>query len=171
MLTFISGGVRSGKSSFAEDLVLSFKTKSRSYLATAEVYDDEMRNRVKLHIANRKDKGFTTFEKTTSISEVRFNQNNTVLLDCLTNLVANEMYVNQLNSEEVTAKVVNDILELNARVENLVIVSNDIFSAIDQYSNSTMQYMRALGNIHCQITSFADQCYELNFNIATKMKG
>ncbi|XMB85785.1 bifunctional adenosylcobinamide kinase/adenosylcobinamide-phosphate guanylyltransferase [Mycoplasmatota bacterium WC44] len=49
MLSFISGGVRSGKSTFAEKLVKDNCTKRKVYIATAKVTDDEMRKRVLKH--------------------------------------------------------------------------------------------------------------------------
>ncbi len=170
MITFICGGVRSGKSSFAENYICD-KSKNKIYLATAIAYDDEMRKRVDLHKESRSGQGWITIEKSTSITDATFGREAIVLLDCLTNLVANEMYLCNLGVEAVVSKVFTQLLEVAKQVKELVIVSNDIFSAVDDYSHETLQYMKALGRLHCLITKEATSCYELNYKIATKMKG
>jgi adenosylcobinamide kinase/adenosylcobinamide-phosphate guanylyltransferase len=170
MITFISGGVRSGKSSFAEHYILG-KDCHKIYLATAIAYDDEMKERVKIHRRTRMDKGWNTIEKPTSISEITTTEKSVILLDCLTNLVANEMYLNKLSIAEVIDKIFDDLMDLSSRSLEVVIVSNDVFSGIDDYSVETVDFMKALGYLHCKITQVADSCYELNYSIATKMKG
>jgi len=168
-ITFISGGVRSGKSSFAEKYLLT-KTGNLVYIATAMVYDEEMRQRVARHQLSRKGLGWTTYEKTIDISDLEFDDNDIVLLDCLTNLVANEMFEHSRTKEEVISKVYQDIVAIAVRIKELVIVSNDIFSAIDDYSEDTMSYVSTLATLHNKITDLANRSYELSYRSVRERK-
>ena len=62
MYILVSGGAASGKSEYAESLVLTCAARPRLYVATMEVWDDESRARVARHRAMRRDKGFQTIE-------------------------------------------------------------------------------------------------------------
>jgi len=172
VIYFVSGGVRSGKSTFAEKLVKKLTISRRVYLATAKVYDNEMSERVKKHREDRKMDNWYSIEKPTDITDINLlNKDDVVLIDCLTNLVANEMFDNSLDVEQVIEKVFNQIVKLNENINDLVIVSNDLFSAKDDYSLETENYIKALGRLHCKICSVADQAYELSYGIAIKRKG
>ncbi len=93
MLTLVIGGAASGKSEYAESLVLELPGR-RIYLATMQAYDDEGRARVKKHRRNRADKGFETVEQSVDLEKAvsRIPEGSNVLLEDLTNLVANERY-------------------------------------------------------------------------------
>ena len=61
MIILVTGGARSGKSSFAEKLALKLGGGRAAYIATAQVFDDEMAYRVQLH-KERREKNWLTFE-------------------------------------------------------------------------------------------------------------
>ncbi len=89
-LVLITGGVRSGKSAFAEKLALA-SGKQVIYLATARVEDDEMKNRVAAH-RERRPANFMTVEEPERphlILERETDPGSLILLDCLTLLVSN----------------------------------------------------------------------------------
>ena len=65
-----------------------------------------------------------------------------------------------INNEEVVKKISHDIKNLSDRVENLIIVSNDIFSSGEEYGEETYEYMKALGEINRNIAKQADEVYE-----------
>ena len=91
-LVLITGGARSGKSTFAEKLALESKKKV-IYLATARVEDEEMRERVAAHKKRRPD-NFRTVEEPEEphlVFEKETGSGNLVLLDCLTLLVSNRI--------------------------------------------------------------------------------
>ena len=56
-IIFVTGGTRSGKSKFAEKLALKIGGGKAAYIATAQIFDDEMAHRVKLHKERRKEIG------------------------------------------------------------------------------------------------------------------
>lgn len=90
-LTFVIGGARSGKSTYAENLTSGFPAPWR-YVATAQAFDEEMRERIDLHRA-RRDNGWLTVEAPLdlvgALAEAPSNQ--PVLVDCLTLWLSNHL--------------------------------------------------------------------------------
>ncbi len=94
-LILITGGVRSGKSAFAEKLAVE-SGKKITYLATARVEDEEMRERVARH-KKRRGSGIRTVEEPLEPHLVLEKENSSgalVLLDCLTLLISNRILDN-----------------------------------------------------------------------------
>lgn len=84
----IIGGVRSGKSSYAEELAAQLCKQYQcniSYIATAEAFDEEMKTRIKMHQSKRKDQ-WQTYECVTTLVDTlkQTSQSDIVLIDCLT---------------------------------------------------------------------------------------
>ena len=92
MMILVTGGSGSGKSSFAEDCIVSFGNARRIYIATMYPFDEESKKRVKRHQAMRQGKGFDTLECYTGLVRAAIPEGSTVLLECMSNLVANEMF-------------------------------------------------------------------------------
>ena len=92
MMILVTGGSGSGKSAFAEDQVVSFGEAERVYIATMFPFDEESKKRVQRHRNMRSGKGFETIECYTDLAQVRVSKGSTVLLECMSNLVANEMF-------------------------------------------------------------------------------
>ncbi len=91
MLTLVLGGAASGKSEYAESLVLK-TALPRYYLATMQVWDAECAARVEKHRKMRARKQFTTVECPLHLKQVQLPARGTALLEDLGNLVANELY-------------------------------------------------------------------------------
>ena len=98
MICLVIGTKDSGKSALAEDLAMATGDMYRIYLATMKVYDAAGQERVEKHRKQRAGKGFVTVELFYSISEIdKYIQkagDTTVLLECVSNLVGNEIYEN-----------------------------------------------------------------------------
>ena len=91
-LILITGGVRSGKSSFAEKMAEE-SGKKMTYLATARVEDEEMRERVAIH-QGRRSKNVKTVEEPLEphlVLEQESDSDSIILIDCLTLLITNRM--------------------------------------------------------------------------------
>ena len=168
MLVFIYGGSGSGKSVYAENYSRDFKEKNRYYLATMKVSDEESVKRVEKHRSQRQGLSFSTielpvdiFKASNALSEYR--EDNLILLECMSNLVANEMFRDGdfLSLEEVVAKVLKDIDTLNNKASTLIIVSNNIFEDGIAYDSYTKEYMRALGRINKSLAKQADKIIEV----------
>ena len=92
MITFVLGGSGSGKSEFIEGLTMRIKSDKKFYIATMQPFDEEAYAKIARHREMRATKGFDTIECQTNVSKVRVPEGSTVLLECISNLVANEMY-------------------------------------------------------------------------------
>lgn len=167
MLTFVSGGVRSGKSSFAEEIVDQHPDKV--YIATMKVYDDEMKERVVLHQERRH--GYRTIEQSSCLEQIldSLNPEDVVLLDCLTNWLTNEMFGVE-TTLDVVDKMLEVVFEMKDRVKKLVIVSNDVFTGVTKYDDYTMRFLQNLGILHQKIVKEADEVYELYAGISRRHK-
>ena len=170
---FVSGAVRSGKSEWAEKYALFLAAGNAHppvYIATARVYDAEMRRRVALHKAARKGKGFETLERYTDVGGVvsLLFPDSTVLLECLGTLLSNEIFgawetggSDLLKPPDFyVRKIFNDVFTLRARVAHLLVVSNDIFSDGVTYDEPAENYRRALGALHVKLAGTADLAVE-----------
>lgn len=124
----VLGGARSGKSGFAESCILELPAP-RVYLATAQVLDGEMRERVQKHRA-RRDASWETVECPVEVVEILKSlqhQGKPVLLDCLTLWLTNLLLVSQTSCHHAPEDAVNDLCTLLKIVDYpLVIVSNEV---------------------------------------------
>ncbi|ADY57171.1 cobalbumin biosynthesis protein [Syntrophobotulus glycolicus DSM 8271] len=166
MLIFISGGVRSGKSALGEKLAAALaKERRKIYLATARDEDKEMAERICLHRRQRADKGFISVDRSVNITgDIPFFQpEDTVLLDCLGILLANELFCADRNPRQpavVGKRILKEIISLNRRVSNLIIVSNELFSDGIEYDRPVEDYIRTLARLHREIVLHGDIAIE-----------
>lgn len=177
MIHLIYGGSGSGKSAFAEKLVMELDSEKKYYLATMKVFGDEGFKRVQRHKELRAGKGFDTFEKETldgfpSIKELVQEKNSTILIECISNLVANEMFRNDgiVHPEKVVGKIRSDFVGIKNCTENFVIVSNNVFEDGIEYDDTTKKYMKALGDINIYFASIADRITEVVCGIPVEIK-
>lgn len=177
MLIFISGGVRSGKSTLGEQLANQLATGRKVYLATAKPYDDEMEQRIEKHRKSRENKDFTTIEKSVDIGEIAFEREDTVLLDCLGALTSNEMFhdysieYDDKLANEITDKIYDDIQKVNQSVRNMIIISNDIFSDGKTYDRATEKYIEVMGNLHIRLAKASQTAIECAYGLYIYHKG
>ena len=197
MMILVYGGSGSGKSAFAEQRITELNENGVSlyYLATMQVYGDEDRERVRRHRMLRKDKGFITIEQPRDIGLVvdRLGKGD-VLLECMSNLVANEMFqteeaveglgeelADNANDEHnmddksifyksLVTKIKNDIAALNKSCGNLVVVSIDVFEDGVIYEPDTMKYIKALGDINRYLATLSDEAWEVVAGIPIMVK-
>lgn len=185
MMTLILGGSGSGKSAYAEDYLLRItadKQKSdkseyrKYYIATMQIRDAEMQAKVARHHRLRQGKGFTTIEQPVALekalemlweSETQI-QSVAVLLECMSNLVANEMFSMEMLSMEVqeagqvvTERVLQGVDALKSQADPLVIVTNNVFEDGIVYDTGTIEYIETLGRINERMAAEADEVIEV----------
>lgn len=188
MIVLIYGGSGSGKSAYAEDYVCKLKAKNKFYLATMAAFDEESKSRIARHRELRSGKGFVTLEHSSDVCNAIFEidevdegefstdplapQKPTILLECMSNLVANEMFRDgKINPEKYCVdKILKDVDELEKAASTLVIVSNNIFEDGVSYDSGTKEYLRALGSINNKIAARATEVYEVVVGIGIKIK-
>ncbi|MBO9128286.1 bifunctional adenosylcobinamide kinase/adenosylcobinamide-phosphate guanylyltransferase [Bacillus sp. 165] len=176
MLIFISGNVRSGKSTFAELLAKQSAGNARlHYIATSRMNDDEMERRIRVHQRSREQDqvDWITWEQPINIHSIvdRISKEDAVLLDCLTLLAANELFKREhLNEIEVYEHILATIRKVVTGCKTLIIVSNEVFREGVPKEEGTFRYMRLLGKLHQQLVREADQAYLVKHGIVLQKK-
>lgn len=176
MMTLIIGGSGSGKSAYAEDYTISLsEDRKKYYIATMQIYDEEGKRKVERHRMLRGGKGFSTIEQPIDIgkaAEKMEDGERTALLECISNLTANEMFLGEKpgTEEVITEKIVGEIAVLNRELTHLVIVSNNVFEDGNVYDKTTMAYIRAMGRINQKLAEMADEVVEVVVGIPIVIK-
>lgn len=182
-IVFVTGGARSGKSTFAEKYCIE-NSKNLGYIATAEALDNEMKDRIKKHQFQRGSL-WTTYERPLDIELVISNVMNSheyVLLDCITMYISNMMFRNELNfdtiseekANEIEAEICLSIIRILEGVKvssgNLVIVSNEIGLGIVPDNKLSRIYRDYVGRANQICAKHADEVYLVLSAIPVKIK-
>ena len=170
MLTIVTGGSGSGKSAFAEDKVLAFGEAQRVYIATMHPFDEESHKRIERHRKMRAGKGFETIECYTGLKDVKLPSGCVVLLECMSNLVANEMFEEQGAHEQTVKDIMSGIDELVRQAAHVVIVTNEIFSDAVVFDKEMASYLEYLGKINQAVALRADEVVEVVYGIPVYKK-
>ena len=171
MFLVITGGSGSGKSAYAEQCVLDFGPAERIYIATMYPFDEECDRRIRRHREMRKQKQFSTLECYTGLKTADIPEDSVVLLECMSNLTANEMYQEGGAGGQTVEEILAGIRYLLKRVRHLVVVTNEIFSDGIDYDSETMRYQSYLGQINSEMGRMADQVTEVVYGIPITVKG
>lgn len=202
MLHIVYGGSASGKSSYAESFAMSLQGEGRLlYIATMYPYkwntteiDPETMQRIERHRAMRADKGFDTVECYRHVEHIVAKRQDVLLLECMSNLLANEMYLEPDSDDgglaetmsevekagvgmsetlsPVSKKIVQALVNLSTRVQDVVIVTNDVFSDGGSltYDESTREYVKNLAEINCALAREAATVTEIVCGIPVIVK-
>lgn len=172
MLTLVYGGSGSGKSQYAESLAC-LHSGEKLYLAAMEPFGEEAKKRVERHRAMRREKGFRTVEQYRNIKEAASYVGEVILLECLSNLLANEMFGDKDNrAREILCRdIVEGITALLKGRQEVIIVTNDIFSSGEIYGESTEEYQRTLGILNRRLAAMADRVVLVRAGIPVCYKG
>lgn len=177
MMVLVTGGSGSGKSAYAENLAvaLSGTGEKRYYLATMEPFGQEGRRRIERHQKLREGKGFLTIEQPTAIHRALGQmepEGGTALLECISNLAANEMFGEgePKSEQQVAEAVVGGVELLRAHTAHLVVVGNNVFEDGVGYDGATMAYIRAMGRIQHKLAAMADRVVEVVVGIPLAVK-
>lgn len=171
MLMMVTGGSGSGKSEFAESLVTGLADGPNLYIATMFPFDEECHKRIARHREMRKDKGFDTLECYTGLKHADVSGYHTVLLECMSNLTANEMYQEKGSGDYCVEEILAGIRHVKEQCRNLIIVTNEIFSDGMDYDEETRRYQKYLGEINVRMASMADLVTEVVYSIPLIHKG
>ena len=194
-LIFITGGAKSGKSKFAEELILSLNNGKQEnvYLATSLVFDEEMKEKVRLHKKRRKNdwgtvETYKNFENNLNkyFPETKNGIKNNMLVDCLTNMITNiifeekdvdwdnfdkKSYVKIVEKlDKNVENTVNELLNITNQFENTIIVSNELgLGLVPSYPLG--RYFREIaGKMNQVVAKRADEVYFVVSGIPMKIK-
>lgn len=180
-LILVSGAGASGKSEYAEKLAVDMHEDRLIYVATMSAYDDESRKKIEIHKKRRINTDFETIEKPYGIEEIipfitpyDSNKKSTILIECISNLLANEMYgraetgvkagIHDSSMPELqpSQRIIDGITAVaDTQLADIVVVTNEVFADGMEYDASTMEYIRQLGRINCELATMSDMVVEV----------
>ena len=156
MTTLVIGGPASGKSALAEELAVKTGDEKRYYLATMAVCDADGAERVKKHRSQREGKGFVTIESQTDLPgvlpELEDAEKAAVLIECVANLVGNEM---QRAGKVLPGPFADELMS------EIRFLADEFEKESVEYDDSTRMYVRLLDLVNEKLLEFADVVYDL----------
>ena len=164
-LSLILGGARSGKSRLAEKLCY-ISGLPRSYIATAEAWDDEMRARIAQHIADR-GADWTTIEAPHDLVGALARAKGVVLIDCATLWLTNVM----LAEGDIDAETAQLIAALQAYPDPVIIVSNEVGWGIVPDNRLARDFRDAQGRLNQRLAEVADTVVGVMAGLPLVLKG
>ncbi len=190
MKVLVTGGSASGKSEYAENLAVLLAKKNGGsggllYAAAMKPYGEEAAGRIERHRKQREGKGFRTVEAYTDISgqigKYLEKQRDgkkcgfpTVLLECLPNLLANELFDTDggmRKNEEVFESLCADLCRLEDLSDGLIVVTSDTGSDGALYPPETEAYRRLLSRLSVWFAGRADAVIEVVYGVPVCLKG
>ena len=165
--TLIGGGSRSGKSTKALELA-STHGAPLGFIATAQAFDDEMRERIARHRAER-DANYRTWEEPLDIAAGLSDfaqQNQAVVLDCLTLWLTNVMLAGRDIETECSALV----RACQACPRPLYVVTNEVGCGIVPENALARAFRDAAGRLNQQMAAAADSVYFMAFGCSLRLK-
>lgn len=178
MITLVTGGARSGKSTFAESLYEN--NLDVVYIATSKIYDEEMKERVRLHKLSRPSE-WRTYEGNYNLHNSIGNEKN-YLLDCITILTSNIMFDISKDTEHIDYKlqkkiedtvyyeIKNLIDSINEREYNLVMVTNEVGDSIVPEHHVSRVFRDIQGRVNQRLAKLSDEVYLVCCGIPVKIK-
>ena len=172
-IIFITGGARSGKSSFAEKLASALE-KDVIFLATAEALDKEMADRIKKHKSKRSS-AWKTVEEPININILnKFKSfEGAVILDCVTLWLSN--MIHKFGIEGAEDCILRDIRTLLKTVKTskftLIVVSNELGMGIVTENRLAREFRDVAGKCNQLIARMSDEVYLMISGIKLKIKG
>jgi len=177
-IVLVTGGARSGKSSFAERLATE-ESKKVAYIATGEPFDKEMKIRIQKH-KDRRPVHWETYEEPIEVNQLvqRLGlEREIIIIDCLTLLTSNLLLREEdkigdpIWEEEVLSeikKITESCYKVNAQV---IIVSNEIGMGLVPDNLLGRFYRDILGRANHVIAGKADEVFLMVSGIPLKIKG
>ena len=176
-ITLITGGSRSGKSAFAQQLAEQ-QDGSRLFLATCPVTDREMEARIQRHIADREHAGWDAVEEQIEIAHqlATANDYRVVLVDCLTLWVNNIMYEEHcsntpLNEDKISQKTTAFVAAARKHPGMVIFVTNEVGLGIVPGNKDARLYRDLVGRCNQQVAAAADSVYLVSCGIPMQIKG
>ncbi|MBN2898044.1 MAG: bifunctional adenosylcobinamide kinase/adenosylcobinamide-phosphate guanylyltransferase [Clostridia bacterium] len=182
-IVLVTGGARSGKSSFAEEHVLQLGERI-GYIATAEPFDEGMQDRIKKHISQR-PATWPTYECYQEISpeiQTISTSCDVVILDCITVMLTNLMFKNEMDWETLSRSRIDEIEqyileEVTQLIENMrehhlnaVIVTNEVGAGIVPENRLSRVFRDMAGRVNQLISKQSDDVYYVVSGIPIKIK-
>jgi adenosylcobinamide kinase/adenosylcobinamide-phosphate guanylyltransferase len=179
-ITLVTGGSRSGKSTFGEALL---KEKDRVlYIATSIITDDEMRERIAIH-KERRNKNWETFEGYKDLKEaIKQTECKYIMLECVTTMITNLLFDKYLDFDNISKEEVRVLEEsISKQIEEvvsacrefdkeLVIITNEVgFGLVSEYKLGRI-FTDISGRINQLLGRISDEAYLVVSGLPLKLK-
>ena len=166
-ISLVLGGASSGKSAFAERLVLS-DHRTPVYLATSQAFDAEMGAKIEAHKQARDDSWHTIEEPFKAAKTLAtLTQDQVVLIDCLTLWLTNHM----LADHDLGVETDQLVKALNACAAPVVLVSNEIGQGVVPDTELARRFRDAQGKLNQTIAAQADLVVAVMAGLPLVLKG
>jgi adenosylcobinamide kinase/adenosylcobinamide-phosphate guanylyltransferase len=170
-ITLVLGGVRSGKSRYAQNLVTG--AGKVAFIATAEALDAEMQMRITRH-RDERPPSWTTFEAPRALEETILECSgkfDAILVDCLTLWTSNLMEAEGSDCDRIFARAARLCEALTQVSSSVVLVSNEVGSGIVPASDAGRLYRDLLGGVNQRVAAVADNVLLLVAGYPLAVKG
>ena len=170
---FVTGGVRSGKSAFAEKYIKQYKKNRQPvYIASGVPFDEEMKKRIHRHQQDRRHDEWLTLEVPATFPQAfkQLHSGQILLWDCLTTWLTNILVEGQ-PVEKMLIGLKGQLVDWRKQGVTVVLVSNEVLDAgISEYE-FTRNYQQLLGKLNQWLVAFCDEAYEMDYGIVKRWKG
>jgi adenosylcobinamide kinase/adenosylcobinamide-phosphate guanylyltransferase len=166
-ITFITGGARSGKSNFAQQIAEA-ASANPVYLATARVWDEDFRLRIERH-QNDRGPHWINIEEEKVLSSCKVD-GQTVLLDCITLWLTNIFFDNQFDTDQSLIEAKAEWNRFVQKDMNLIVVSNELGMGVHPVEESARKFADLQGWMNQHIASQASEVFLMISGIPVKIK-
>lgn len=166
-IIYISGGARSGKSSFAQKMAEDLSLEP-VYLATARIWDEDFKNRVDRHRSDRSEQ-WTTIEEEVQLSELKLS-GKTVLLDCITLWMTNIFDDSNYDLDKSLDYAKKEWGKFIDQDFTLIVVSNELGMGIHPEHESSRKFIDLQGWMNQHIAKTANEAYFMVSGMPMKIK-
>lgn len=163
----VTGGQRSGKSTYAEQMALKFSSQP-VYLATAHIWDDEFRERVRIH-QERRGPEWTNLEEERKLSRFEL-EGRVVLIDCVTLWATNFFFDFQSDVERSLQAIKEEFDKFTSQNATFIFVTNEIGAGGVSDNEIQRKFTDLLGWTNQYVASKADEVYWMVSGIPVKIK-
>ncbi|AJG98008.1 adenosylcobinamide kinase/adenosylcobinamide phosphate guanyltransferase [Clostridium beijerinckii] len=168
----IIGGSKSGKSEVGERVALTLNRNEVIYIATMNPYDKEDEERIEKHKKSREGLNFNTLEVPRDLDSVIniINCKDTVLIDSITSLLTNEMFVENHIIKNPSHKILSNLKQIMNNAKNVITVSDYIFNDAIQYDEITESFKKELAIINRGLANYCENVIECSFGLIKYIK-
>lgn len=168
MIYLVTGGERSGKSSYAQNLALEL-SQNPMYVATARKWDGDFQKRIDRHQSER-DENWTNVEEEKNLSQIDF-KGKVAVVDCVTLWLTN-FFVDTKNDVELSLELAKTEIEKLALIEDttIIIITNEIGMGVHAETHIGRKFVELQGWVNQFIAKKAERVIFMVSGLPMKVK-
>lgn len=173
-IILVTGGARSGKSSFAEKLALKLGNGKAAYIATAQIFDEEMARRVEIH-KSRRNSNWANYESPFEADKIfPAITENVILFDCVTMYLTNWILTKNLDDADIFTEFEIFIDKLIAAAQKscatVIFVSNEVGTGIVPENKLARIFRDFAGIANQKIAAVSEKVFLVTAGLAVDLK-